>query len=165
VTDEQQAERKAISGQKPLFDAMTEGCVYLFPPINLEEIDLIVDKVEPEIEEEFSEIDPEARTAYGLLKDHGALKALSLASLYESRMRHLHEHARRVVRPAPISETVAHEPITFRSFISDEESARLAQRKSRPSIGLDLPENDPLRPPKRTQGSLSLRGNHAAALN
>ena len=43
----------------------------------------------------FSEIDPQVRIAFALMKDHGVLKALGLVSLYESRMRRLHERARR----------------------------------------------------------------------
>ena len=171
--------------EQPLFDAMTEGYMDLLQPINLEEIDLIheivsgkwrqdrwqaieaamldliIQKVGPEIEERFSEIDPEARTAYGLMKDHGALKAVGLVSLYESRMRRLHERARcdldrlqtartpkvakvpKMTKLAPIPETVEPEPISYRSFISKEELDRLNQGKNRPSIDLDLPETFP----------------------
>ena len=189
----QNGRRHCLTGQKitlnteeqPLFDAMTEGYMELFQPINLEEIDLINEIVSgkwrqdrwqaieaamldlitqnagPEIEERFSEIDPEARTAYGLMKDHGNLKALGLVGLYESRMRRLHERARRdlgrlhaartpkeiktgkVVRPEPVPETVGPEPISFRSFISEEENARLNGGKTRPFIDLDLPETFP----------------------
>jgi hypothetical protein len=171
--------------EQPLFDAMTEGYMDLLKPINLEEVDLVhevvsgkwrqdrwqaieaamidltIQKFGPEIDENFSEIDPEARAAYSMMKEHGALKAMGLVSLYESRMRRLHERARRdlarlqaaqtpketklpkLTRLAPIPDVDPPEPISFRSLVSEEELARLDQGKNRPFTGLDLPETPP----------------------
>ena len=171
--------------EQPLFDGMMEGYMEMFNPINLEEIDLIREIVsgkwrqdrwqsieaamldltmqggKPKVDEKFSEIDPDAAVAYTLMQDHGALKAMGLVSLYESRMRRLHERARRDLdrlhaartpkeikngkpyRFAPIPETVEPQPISYRSLISEEERARLDQNKNRPFIGLDLPETLP----------------------
>jgi hypothetical protein len=176
--------------EQPLFDAMTTGYMDLLQPINLEEVDLVreivsgkwrqdrwqcieaamidltIQKVGPEIDKKFTEIDPEARAAYAMMQEHGALKAMGLVSLYETRMRRLHERARRDLdrlqaaripketkipkrtQLAPVPEVDPPEPISFRSFISEEELARLDKGKNRPFGGLDLPETDPLDRPK-----------------
>jgi hypothetical protein len=157
----------------------------LLQPINLEEVDLVreivsgkwrqdrwqcieaamidltIQKVGPEIDKKFTEIDPEARAAYAMMQEHGALKAMGLVSLYETRMRRLHERARRdlnrlqaartpketktpkLIKLAPIPDLDPPEPISFRSFASEEELARLDKGKNRPFGGLDLPETPP----------------------
>jgi hypothetical protein len=131
-------------------------------------LDLCSQDAEPAIVENYSEITPESKIAYGLAEKHGALKAIGLVNLYESRMRRLHERARRdldrlqaartpkltkITKPAPDREDPTPEPISYRSFISEEEQARLDQGKSRPNIGLDLPENDPLDRPRRPKAA------------
>ncbi len=173
------------SEEEALFNEMLDDYIALLKPANVEENDLIREIVAgkwrqerwwdiesamldlsalenaPAIDEKFSEIDPEARIAFALLKDHGLLKGLGLVSLYESRMRRLHERARRdldrlqtartskppqparITQPAPVPEIDVPEPISFRSLISKEELARLDQGKTRPRIDLDLPETLP----------------------
>ncbi len=173
------------SEEQPLFDAMTEGYMDLLQPANLEEVDLVrevvsgkwrqerwqaleaamidltAQKAEPAIKVKFTEIDPQVKVAYAMIEIHGALKAIGLVSLYESRMRRLHERARRdldrlqaartpketkiprLTRLAPIPEVDPPEPISYRSLVSKEELARLDQRKNRPFIDLDLPETPP----------------------
>ena len=162
---------------------MMDDYMNLFNPINIEETDLVREIVsgkwrqerwwnieaamldltgldaEPAIAENYSEITQESKIAYALTEKHGTLQAVGLVSLYESRMRRLHERARRdldrlqsartpksakVTKPASVPEEVAPEPISFRSLLSEEELARLNQGKSRPMIDFDLPENDPL---------------------
>jgi hypothetical protein len=171
--------------EQPLFDAMTQGYMELLNPINLEEVDLVREivsgkwrqdrwqtieaamldlathKAGPAIKEKFSEVDEEVKVAFAMMEIHGALKAIGLVSLYESRMRRLHERARRDLdrlqtartpketkitkstKPAPIREIDAPVPISYRSLVSEEELARLDEGKNRPFAGLDLPEKDP----------------------
>src|SRR5258708_14929310 len=92
--------------EQPLFDAMTTGYMDLLQPINLEEVDLVreivsgkwrqdrwqaieaamialtIQKVRPEIDEKFSEIDPEVRAPYAMTTEHALLNALGLVDLY-----------------------------------------------------------------------------------
>jgi len=173
------------SEEQPLFDAMTVGYMELLNPINLEEVDLVreivsgkwrqdrwqiieasildlaTQEAEPALEEKFSEVDQEVKVAFAMMEIHGALKAIGLVSLYESRMRRLHERARRDLdrlqtartpkeakitkfpKPAPVREIDPPEPISYRSLVSEEELARLDEGKNRPFSGLDLPEKDP----------------------
>jgi hypothetical protein len=113
------------------------------------------------IAKRFSAVDPEVVMAYALMEKHGVLQAIGLVSLCESRMRRLHERARRdldrlrvartpkpaavtkISKPSPVREDPAAQPISYRSFISEEELARLNQEKNKPQIDLGLPENDP----------------------
>ena len=171
--------------EQALFDAMTEGYMELLNPINLEEVDLVreivsgkwrqdrwqiieasildlaTQEAEPALEEKFSEVDKEVKVAFAMMEIHGALKAIGLVSLYESRMRRLHERARRDLdrlqtartpketkvpkstKPAPVREIDQPEPISFRSFLSKEQLDRLDEGKNRPFAGLDLPETPP----------------------
>ncbi len=170
------------SEEEALFNEMLDDYIALFHPANVEENDLVREIVSGKwrqerwwdiesamldlsavetaaaVDQAYSEIDPQARIAFALMKDHGLLKALGLVSLYESRMRRLHERARRdlerlqtartskpakFTQLAPVPEFEAPEPISYRSFISEEERARLDQGKSRLKIGLDLPEAPP----------------------
>jgi hypothetical protein len=173
------------SEEEAIFTEMLEEYMALFNPANVEETDLIreivsgrwrqerwwdiesamldlsAQEAQPAIDEVFSAIGPEARIAFMLMKDHGLLKGLGLVSLYESRMRRLHERARRdlervqaartpkqpqpakLTKLAPVPDVDPPEPISFRSFISKEELARLDEGKSRPTIALDLPETFP----------------------
>ncbi len=124
-------------------------------------IDLSVAESEPAIEEEFKNIDTITKLAFSLVQQHGHIKAVDLISRYEGRMRRLHERARRDLdrlqlakrppgtkspktsaapEPAPV------QPISIRSFVSEEEFTRLNKSPNEPKSGYNfiLPETDPL---------------------
>ncbi len=171
--------------EEPQFNEMMEGYLEELNPQGLEETDLVREVVagkwrqerywelgtahmelsmaetNADIADRFEEIDPLARTAYSLVKQHGHLKALDMVTRVEGRMRRMHQTARRDldrlqaartpkdVKPAPKPkppvepepETV--EPISFRSFVSKEELARLTRNGNEPKFPFDLPETMP----------------------
>jgi hypothetical protein len=170
------------------FQAMLDGYLETLHPEGLEEIDLVREMVagkwrqerywaietaildlgendaEPEITAKYVELDPIARAAYALSKQHGTLKSLDLVGRYEGRMRHLHERARRdltrlqaartpkppaeaknakIPQPAPAPKPEPIEPISITSYLSKEEKARLYPKRNEPKFDLNLPETPP----------------------
>jgi hypothetical protein len=171
------------SESQPEFEAMLAGYNALLKPLGLEEVDLIrevvtgkwrqerwwqieahiidlaVDASDGEIKEAFNSIDESAKAAFALAKQHGYMKALNLVSLYEGRMRRLHERARRdldrlqlaripkpgkFAPPPPEPEPVQQEPTSYLSYLSEEEKIRVNGRKNGPNLDLpfDYPELD-----------------------
>ena len=118
-----------------------------------------------DIADRFEEIDPLARNAYSLVKQYGHLKALDMVTRVEGRMRRLHQTARRDldrlqaartpkdVKPAPKPkappepEPIQEEPISFRSFVSKEELAKIRNM----GTNQNSPSICPKPCPKRTQ--------------
>jgi len=124
-------------------------------------LELSMVETNADIADRFQEIDPLAKTAYSLVKQYGHLKALDMVTRVEGRMRRLHQAARRDLarlqaartpketKPAPIAKTPPppepeqEEPISFRSFVSKEELARIRQNRNEPKCLLDLPDTMP----------------------
>ncbi len=126
-------------------------------------IDLSIAETEPAIAAHFNNIDAVTKAAFSFVQQHGHVKALEMVGRYESRMRRLQEKARRDLdrlqtpkAPKPVKETKSarpaappepgqDEPLSYLSFISKEEFARLNKGKNEPKFDLDLhlPETNP----------------------
>jgi hypothetical protein len=123
-------------------------------------MDLTQDDAETEIDSKFIGLEPIARVAYALIKQYGNLGAFDAITRYEGRMRRLHERARRdldrlqkdrlqndrspkIVQPPPEPEPEIDEPISLKSFTSNERPPRLTEMKNGPKINLDPPLESP----------------------
>jgi len=120
-------------------------------------LELAMAETGAEIADHFDNIDPIAKTAYSLTKQYGNLKAMEMIGRAEGRMRRLHQTARKDLEKLQAARKIApkpqrqpdpietpDEPISFLSFLSKEEKARLNRGQNEPKSLLDLPETNPL---------------------
>ncbi len=139
-------------------------------------MELSMAETNADIADRFEEIDPLARNAYSLVKQYGHLKALDMVTRVEGRMRRLHQTARRDldrlqagrtpkdVKPAPKPkppvepEPIQEEPISFRSFVSKEELAKIRQHRNEPKFPSTCPKPCPTRTQMRPDKTVAPSG-------